>query len=575
MVRENISSRSSPRSLTYLAGSLLHCNSIQATEAEMDEMTKRMKQLAERPAEDITKEYKGKDSALSNADLSRTRRSRPHIGTPSNDFEAENLPAQVNEDMVIIEPKSNVQQNLLNKKTEAKLDPVEGGGRRSHRKGSSLQSSTLDRERAENRYLLSEHTRVAAINRGGSYSVESTTSLVKHLEILDAFALIRDDILKIGDVKPLIGRFKRGGSTTENAEDAIATAHILWIYMMALYTNVHVHQDDGLSSIFEVARLAKLLLDSARIKVQDWNGRVAIEKRINSILDKTEADGPAARKDILRVASRKFNLLYSSQRSRLRRMWHQQTPSDLQDVKVKHATSRSPARGISSPDSALRTPSRRGRSLAARDSTLPNEPYASPTSVKRENITPRSSDDGPFYPPLPPPILVLPEASPKHERRQNQAQSLSPYRQQQRRSSLFERTERWADSDSDDPTPHDPHHAAHRTASRRRWSNGSWGSHCASDEAPASGSADLEEEGFANFRGDEESPAFRCLDDDDDSEGGTHSVGSGEMAGRYGNAKECSVADRIEYKDEDGNRNGDGDIVDDLLAQWTTLPHMR
>lgn len=149
----------------------------------------------------------------------------------------------------------------------------------------------------------------------------SGTVLAGDLPILGALISIRDKILEVASSEPVATRSRPTGSPFGIAGDAILTAQKLWHSVQSIHENTHGHMLPA-ERIRAVARLVDLVLESARVKAKAWKGLGDVDRKIDRILDGREPQDEAiARRETLRKASRKFALLTSSQRHELQEAW--------------------------------------------------------------------------------------------------------------------------------------------------------------------------------------------------------------------------------------------------------------
>lgn len=150
--------------------------------------------------------------------------------------------------------------------------------------------------------------------------------LLKALQVLDTLALIRDRISEVASSDHLPVRHSRTGSASDHAEDAISTAKLLWRSVKLIHTDVHGHIPQA-DRILAVARLTRLIVRSVAVTAPDGKRRAETEKTIDSILDGREARAEAlVRREALRMASKTFALLTSPQRRALQEAWSPKTP---------------------------------------------------------------------------------------------------------------------------------------------------------------------------------------------------------------------------------------------------------
>lgn len=198
---------------------------------------------------------------------------------------------------------------------------------------SSPTSNPLDQERARLKKAMDD-PRDSSLNMLIFSEGEGTGVLLAgDLQILDALTSIRDKIREVASFEHMALQSKPTGSVSEIAEDAFSTAQKLWRLVRSIHESIHGHISPA-DRVLAVARLAELVLESVPVTVQDWKGRADTEKKIDSILDGRKIpDEAIARREALRKASRKFALLTSSQRRSLREAWTRETKDKVNLLK--------------------------------------------------------------------------------------------------------------------------------------------------------------------------------------------------------------------------------------------------
>ena len=211
------------------------------------------------------------------------------------------------------------------------------------------QPNLLEQERAKIQKSLNDR-QTNDSNASAKLLGEKRDLQLRELRVLDAVVSVRDMILRFASSGSMRSKRKRTGSVTENAEDAILTAEAMWVYVKSLHENTYRQMTDA-NRVVPVAHLCKLVLESAPVTMQDWEDRAEIERKTDSTLVKTETGSgvtASTRKEALRLASRKFALLTSPQRHVLRQVW-QPDPRSLKpgEAGMDLGTAWSRARGIS------------------------------------------------------------------------------------------------------------------------------------------------------------------------------------------------------------------------------------
>lgn len=186
-------------------------------------------------------------------------------------------------------------------------------------------SNPLDRERARVKKALDDRRDNSLNMMIFSEAKGSGILLAGDLRILETLTPIRDKIREVASSEQMATRPSPPGSASEIAEDAILTALKFWRSVHLIHENTHGHISPADRDI-AVARFADLVLESAPVTVKAWKGLTDVDGKINRTLDGTETgDGAMARAEVLRKASRKFALLTSSQRQALQEAWFPET----------------------------------------------------------------------------------------------------------------------------------------------------------------------------------------------------------------------------------------------------------
>ncbi len=429
------------------------------------------------------------------------------------------------------------------------------GGER-QRKQLSKKSNPLDQQRARIEEVLDDGQNGSLSTVASSIGKESTIQLWRELQVLDALISIRDSILEIASSHTLDTKVKRKGSATKNAEDAVSTAQAMWLYVTTIHREAYGQVTDA-DRVLRVARLVKLALESAPVATQYWTGRAAIEKKIESILGMTEKYGATARTDALRVASWKFGLLASSQRLALRRTWIDGDPSARSEgAEIEPATLWARARHI------LLSPS------------LPSG--LSGRRPAKDFIAQLCSYESSSVGQVVPLIAELPSRSPdvinpvpNDEQKKKQAsewQAKVMARFQHQREQFLDNQE-YIDSDEEDFTSRRGTETPADTGRRIKYTV---------DEYLKYGPTPAHKLG--RWADETASAHSEGLPEDD-----AHGFGRGDGVDDQRLSEEAVRDDVVEYDmgdntmvprktDPSANRIEELDIVDDLLAQWTTLP---
>lgn len=177
----------------------------------------------------------------------------------------------------------------------------------------------LDQERARVRKALDDRREAALSMRVLLGAEKSDGPRAEDLQVLEALTSIRNKIQEVANSEQMATR-----SANEIAEDAIFTAKELWYFIQRIYENTHGHlpYDD---QFLEVARLADLVLDSVSVTLQACIGLTPIERKFDDILG---AGWAIKESEAVRKASKKFALLTNSQRHALREAWALGTKSN-------------------------------------------------------------------------------------------------------------------------------------------------------------------------------------------------------------------------------------------------------
>lgn len=189
---------------------------------------------------------------------------------------------------------------------------------------SPLRSDPLDQERARVKKALDDR-RDNSLRMMVFSEAEGSAVLLAGDLLLEALTPIRDRIRGVASSEPKATRLSPTGSAGKIAEDAILTAQKLWRLVHLIHENTHGDISAADRDI-AVARFTDLVLESAPVTVKAWTGLTDVDRKIDRILDERETrDGAIAREEVLRKASRKFALLTSSQRQALREAWSPET----------------------------------------------------------------------------------------------------------------------------------------------------------------------------------------------------------------------------------------------------------
>lgn len=182
-------------------------------------------------------------------------------------------------------------------------------------------SNPLDRERARVKKALDDRHDNSLNITISSKRKGSGILLAGDLRILETLTPIRDKIREVVSSEQMATRSSPPGSASEIAEDAILTAQEFWCSVHLIHENIH----DNISPAdrdLAVWRFADLVLESAPVTVEALKGLTDVDREIDRILDGTESrDEATAQAEFLRKASRKFVLLTSPQRQALREAW--------------------------------------------------------------------------------------------------------------------------------------------------------------------------------------------------------------------------------------------------------------
>ena len=271
----------------------------------------------------------------------------------------------------------------------------------SRRTNASLASNPLDDDRARIKKALdaerdelemddeldNQSNRLIFSTGQGSHDL-----LLKEMQVLDALALIRDRMLAIVAPDYLPIQQPQTVHPSDIAKDAISTAKKFWHCVGLIYDQAH-GQKPHADRVLAVARLAKLVLQSLPGRVREWPGPAKTEKLINSLIDGSEMrDEALMMREAIRTASTEFAFLSSSQRRLLREAWPSGVEADkMPDAAVTHARkSRGRLQRLSQSITSFSLPGRRKapRIVAECASIKPELPWSEeyPAEVRSQEI---------------------------------------------------------------------------------------------------------------------------------------------------------------------------------------------